>query len=159
MEHSSNRLLLCITICLFIAACEGPTGIMSGEALSGTVTDPPAVWQFEESSALAQLETRPQDPYSINIVYVQIRGKLYIYAGDTRTNWVQHIEQTPLIRLRVDEVIYPLCAVRVQDRAEFLAFAEEWASRSTFQRDPRQFEEVWLYRLESHDSTLCQSEA
>ena len=132
---------------------------MPGEALSGTVTDPPAVWQFEKDSALAQLETRPQDPYSINLVYVQIEGELYIYAGDTRTNWVQHIEQTPMVRLRVDETIYAVCAVRVQDREEFLAFAEEWASRSVFQRDPRQFDEVWLYRLESLDSPLCRSEA
>lgn len=159
MEPTSNQLLLCITFCVFVAACEGPTGIMSGKALSGTVTAPPPVWQFAESSALAQLETRPLDPYSINLVYVQIKGKLYIYAGETRTNWVQHIEQTPLIRLRVDEAIYPLCAVRVQDREEFLAFAEEWASRSILQRDPRQFDEVWLYRLESQDSTLCQSMA
>lgn len=159
MKHISNRLLPCITFCLLVAACEGPTAIMSGGALSGTDTDPPAVWQFAESSALAQLETRPQDPYSINLVYVQIEGELYIYAGDTKTNWVQHIEQTPMIRLRVDETIYPLCAVRVQDRQEFLAFAEEWANRSAFSRDPRQIDEVWLYRLESRDSTLCQADA
>ncbi len=156
MQHLLNRFLFCMTVCLLVAACEGPTAIMSGGALSGTVTEPPTVWQFEESSALAQLETRPQDPYSINLVYVQIDGKLYIYAGNTRTNWVQHIEQTPMIRLRVDETIYPLCAVRVQDREEFLAFAEQWANRSTFQRDPRQFDEVWLYRLESQESTLCE---
>lgn len=133
-------------LCIAVGACDGPFVFLPGGALSGTVTQPPAVWELEEISAFAQLETRPEDPYSINLAYVQMDGQLYIYAGDTRTNWVQHIEQNPLIRIRIGETIYPLRAVRVDDEAELKAFAAIWASRSTFQRDPMQFEEVWLYR-------------
>ena len=46
--------------------------------------------------------------------------------------------------------------MRVHDRDEFLAFAEEWAGRSTFQRDPRQFDEVWLYRAVARNAAECQ---
>lgn len=74
-------------------------------------------------------------------------GQLYVYAGDTRTNWVQHIEKNPMVRIRIDEVIYPVRAVRVDDRQELVEFAGQWTSGSMFQRDPLQFDEVWLYRL------------
>jgi len=137
-----------ITLFLALAACEGPFGITSGGELSGTVEDPPAVWQLGEDSGLAQLETRPEDPYSVNLAYVQLDGHLYVYAGDTRTNWVEHIEQSPLVRILIDEKLYPVRAVRVSDDVELAAFAAQWTSRGTFQRDPLQFDEVWLYRLE-----------
>ena len=97
---------------------------------------------------MAQLETRPEDPYSINFTYVQLRGRFYVYAGDTRTNWVKHIEQNPLVRVRVQDAIYPALAVRVMSDKELSEFASIWANSSMFQRDPMNFEEVWLYRLE-----------
>ena len=129
-------------------ACEGPFLVMAGGELSGTVTDAPATWQFEEESGLAQLETRAEDPYSINLAYVQLDGNLYVYAGNTKTSWVQHIEHNPLVRIRVDDLIYPVFAARVDDDDETARFAAQWASRSVFQRDPMQFDEVWLFRLE-----------
>ena len=146
MKHIRRTLTFAI-FSFGLMACEGPLGIFPGGELSGTVTEPPAIWQFEEISDMAQLETQPDDPYSINLVYVQIDGQLYVYAGNTRTTWVQHIESNPLVRIKIGETIYPLSAVRVHDDNEFNAFADIWASRSAFQRDPKQFDEVWLYRL------------
>jgi len=130
-----------------LSACDDPFIVTSGGELSGTVSEVPETWQLDEVSALAQLETRPDEPYSINLVYVQMDGRLYIYAGDTRTNWVQHIEQDPRIRLRIGETIYPARAVRITNDEEIAAFAAIWTSRGMFQRDPLAFEEVWLYRL------------
>ncbi len=147
------RTLSIAALSVTLMACEGPFGFMSGDELSGSVAEPPATWQFDEDYGFAELETRPEDPYSINLAYVQLKGQLYIYAGDTRTNWVQHIEQNPLIRFRLNETIYPVQAVRVNDQDELTAFAVEWTSRSVFQRDPLQFEEVWLYRLEARKPT------
>ena len=143
------RVISLFTLSLTLAACDGPFGITSGGALSGTLEDPPAIWQLEEDSGLAQLETRPEDPYSVNLAYVQLDGHLYIYAGDTRTNWVKHIEQSPLVRILIGEALYPVRAMRVSDDTELAAFATQWTSRGTFQRDPLQFDEVWLYRLET----------
>ena len=122
---------------------------MAGGELSGAVSDVPAVWQLDEESGLAQLETRPEDPYSINLTYVQMDGRFYIYAGDTKTNWVKHIEQNPLVRIRVDDTIYPARAVRVTSVNEIAEFAAMRVNRSAFQRDPNGLEEVWLYRLEA----------
>ena len=122
---------------------------MSGGALSGKVSELPFTWQFDEETGLAQLETRAEDPYSINLAYVQLEGRLYFYAGDTRTNWVKHIEKNPLVRIRVGEMIYPGRAVRVTNDSEINSFAEIWVDGSVFQRDPRNFKEVWLYRLEA----------
>ena len=123
-------------------------GFFSGSELQGSVVEPPSTWQFEKDGGFAEFETRPEDPYSVNLAYVQIEGRLYVYAGDTRTNWVQHIEKNPLVRIRIDEVIYPVKAVRVHDDSELRQFASVWAGRSVFQRDPMQVAEVWLYRLE-----------
>ena len=143
------RVLSITTLSLVMAACEGPWIFASGGELSGPVTEAPAIWAFEEGYGFAELETRPEDPYSVNIAYVQLDGQLYVYAGNTRTNWVEHIYDNPLVRIRINETIYPTRAVRVDDAAELNRFASEWTSRSMFQRDPLQFDEVWLYRLET----------
>ena len=136
--------VLSLSACLLmLSACDGPLPFMAGGELSGTIAEVPDRWQLNEDSAVAQLETRPEEPYSINFTYVQLDGRLYVYAGDTRTNWVKHIEQSPLVRVRVQDSIYRVRAVRVMSDEELSAFAAVWAGR-----DPMQFEEVWLYRLE-----------
>ena len=142
-----NARILMVALCLMLSACNDPFAVMSGGELNGTVSEVPESWELDEISALAQLETRPSEPYSINLVYVQMNGQLYIYAGDNRTNWVQHIEQDPRIRIRINETIYPARAVRVTNDDEISAFAAIWTSRGFFQRDPLAFDEVWLYRL------------
>jgi hypothetical protein len=142
-------LILSLSACLLmLSACDGPFIFAAGGELSGTVTQVPERWQLDEDSAVAQLETRPEDPYSINFSYVQLDGRFYVYAGDTRTNWVKHIEQNPLVRVRVQDTIYPARAVRVMSDEEIAEFAAVWSNLSAFQRDPMNFEEVWLYRLE-----------
>ncbi|MBO6702260.1 MAG: hypothetical protein JJ921_07955 [Pseudomonadales bacterium] len=132
---------------LLISACDGPFGFFAGGELSGAVSEAPKTWQLAEVSGLAQLETRPDDPYSNNFTYIQMDGRLYVYAGDTRTNWVQNIEQSPLVRVKIGETIYEARAIRKNDQAEIHDFAEMWISRGAFMRDPRDFEEVWLYQL------------
>jgi len=134
---------------LILTACDGPFILAAGGDLSGTVTVTPNKWQLDEDSAVAQLETRPEDPYSINFTYVQLKGQFYVYAGDTRTNWVKHIEQNPLVRVRVKHNIYPVRAIRVMSEEELSEFAGVWANLSVFQRNQMNFEEVWLYRLEA----------
>ena len=141
--------VLLLSACLFtLAACDGPFILAAGGALNGTITEVPDRWDLDGDSAVAQLETRPKEPYSINFTYVQLEGRFYVYAGDTRTNWVNHIELNPLVRVRVQDAIYPARAVRVKSDEELAEFAAVWANLSVFQRDPMNFEEVWLYRLE-----------
>jgi len=130
-----------------IMGCSGPLPFMSGGELSGEEEPAPKEWVFEEDFGVIQLETRPDDPYSVNIAYTQRAGRLYIYAGDTETQWVQNMQDNPLVRLRHSDVIYTLRAERVLDPDEISNFAEAWNDASIFHRDPAELDEVWLYYL------------
>jgi len=80
-----------------------------------------------------QLETRPEDPYSVNVSGAVVDGKLYVLAGDTLSRWANDL--------------YDLRARRVTDRAELQAFSVVWLSGNTFSRDPMTLREVWVYQL------------
>ena len=110
--------------------------------MEGPVAEAPSTWELDRDSALAQLETQPNDPYSINFTYVQLDGRLYAYAGDTRTNWVANIEKNALVRVRLQNKIYAARATRVTSSEELDNFASVWTGLSVFQRDPMHFEEV-----------------
>ena len=134
---------------LILTACNEPFILAAGGTLKGSVAEVPSTWELDKDSALAQLETQPNDPYSINFTYVQLDGRIYAYAGGTRTNWVKHIEKNPLVRVRLQNKIYAARAIRVTSSKELTEFASVWTGLSMFQRDPMQFDEVWLYRLEA----------
>lgn len=138
--------LACVCVAAAVS-CSGPLPFMSGGALPGDVSEPPVRWNFEEPYAMCQLETDPANPYSVNLAYTQIDGALYVYAGDTETEWVKRMEADPRVRFRVGDALYELEAVRVEGGAEFEAFAKTWASSSFFHRDPLELERNWLYRL------------
>ena len=142
--------ILSLSVCsLILAASNEPFILAAGGALEGPVADAPSTWELDRDSALAQLETQPNDPYSINFTYVQLDGRLYAYAVDNRTNWVANIEKNALVRVRLQNKIYAARATRVTSSEELDNFASVWTGLSVFQRDPMQFEEVWLYRLEA----------
>ena len=128
-------------------ACNGPTGFFSGGRLDGEVTPIPEGWALTESRGVGQLETQPDDPYSVNIAYTIIEGSLFINAGDTETNWVQNIAANPSVRLRVGDAIYLAEAQRVTDRPTIEEFGRAWTAQSSFYRDPAELDEVWIYRL------------
>ena len=131
-----------------LAGCNGPLPFMSGGMLSGEPVSAPAEWNLENEFGVAQLETRPEDPYSVNIAYTILAGRLYINAGDTETEWVKHMDVNPLVRLRIDDKIYLLQAVRVEDSAEIAAFGGAWTRQGMFHRDPFELEQAWVYRVE-----------
>jgi hypothetical protein len=134
--------------CLVAASsCNGPFFTFPGGALDGESAATPADWSAMGESGMAQLETNPADPYSVNLVYTIVDGALYVNAGDTETRWVQNIQSTPTVRLRIDGTLYDLRAERVDNRDTIAAFAKAWTSQSTFRRDPTGLDEVWLYRL------------
>ena len=126
--------------------CNGPFVVFPGGALSGDVKTTLPSWSAGEYGT-AQLETNPAEPYSVNIAYTVLDDGLYINAGDTETQWVKHMTADPRVRLRVDGVVYEADVVRIDDAAILDAFAEAWTSQSMFRRDPRELEQVWLYRL------------
>jgi hypothetical protein len=127
--------------------CNGPTGLLPGGGLEGEARPAPSDWSFAGDYDTAQIETRPQDPYSVNLVFTILDGGLYVNAGDTETQWVKNMTEDPRVRLRVDGVLYELRAERVTDADEISAFGEAWTSQSMFRRDPAGYDEVFIYRL------------
>ena len=133
---------------LLSIAC-GPIVMLPGGALSGEVEPIPASWAFTNEVETVQLETRPSDPYSVNIWAVEAEGSLYIVAGGgLDSTWAQHIQQDPLVRLRVEDALYELEAVEANDeahRALFLAAARE---KYDFEPEGEDVNKAILYRLD-----------
>ena len=138
---------LALLLLLVVSGCNGPFALLPGGQLDGELKPTPSDWAFAGDSGTVQLETRPEDPYSVNIAYTVIAGQLYINAGDTETQWVKNMTVDPLVRLRMDGVLHELRAARVTDNAEIAEFGEAWTSQSMFRRDPRKLDQVWIYRL------------
>jgi hypothetical protein len=139
--------LLAVPLLLAISGCNGPFLVMPGGKLEGEVVPPPSDWGFAGDDGLVELETLPEDPYSVNIVYTVVGGVIYLNAGDTETQWVKNMNADPRIRLRLDGTIYDLRAERVTDAGEIEEFARAWTNQSMFRRDPTELDAVWIYRL------------
>ncbi|MGE4650031.1 MAG: hypothetical protein AAEJ53_04005 [Myxococcota bacterium] len=144
----TNRLVSSL-LAVIALACNGPLGLLPGGKLAGESRSTPSDWNGVAKSGTVQLETRPEDPYSVNISYRVLDGVLYINAGDTETEWVKNIAVNPDVVLRLDGSLYSLRAQRVSDPAEIARFGKEWTGQSMFLRDPANFDEVWVYRLTS----------
>jgi len=131
-----------------LLACNGPVGLLPGGALEGEARPAPSDWTSAVGDYdTCQLETQPTDPYSVNIVCTVVEGRLYLNAGDTETQWVKNMGADPNVRLRVSGFLYELRAERVSDAAELATFGQAWTDQSMFRRDPRELEQVWVYRL------------
>ena len=146
MRSGRPRTLLLASL-LGALACNGPLLLLPGGGLEGEAAPAPADWSFAGEFGTAQLETRPGDPYSVNVAYTMLDGQPYVNAGDTETQWVRNIAEDPNVRLRVDGTLYALRAERVSDAETVAVFAEAWTSQSFFRRDPTELERVYLYRL------------
>ena len=116
-----------------LLACGGPILVIPGGALAGTVVSQPVGdWSFV-TDRFVDLETRPEDPYSVELNYVVREGKLYIDPAEGRT-WLEHIRSNPLVRVRFGDKLYPLEAVLVGKPGELDGFD---ADRFIYRLDPR----------------------
>jgi hypothetical protein len=105
-----------------------PGGELSGEVITEAVSD----WSFVDSWFL-DLETRPEDPYSVEINYTVKDGQLYIDPSEGR-RWLEHIRADPRVRARFENRIYPLKAVLVGRPGELEGFPED---SFIYRLDPR----------------------
>ncbi len=126
----------------------GPTLLLPGGELDGPVAPTPSSWSFTDDVGTVQLETRPDDPYSVNIWATALDSSLYVHAGANRANWVENIEADPRVRVRIEDEIYLLEAQRVYDAAEFERFAQAYEAKYGSRPRNERIEEIYLYRLE-----------
>jgi hypothetical protein len=132
---------------LLVLGC-GPLVMIPGGSLSGDVQPVPADWSFTDEVETVQLETRPDDPYSVNVWGVGVGDTFYIASGrGIDAAWAEHIEANPNVRLRVGDAIYELAAARTTDPAELDAFLAAAKEKYDFEPEPEQRETAVLYRL------------
>jgi len=140
--------VLTLLLPALVAGCSEPFVLLPGGGLEGTMVPTPESWSFTDDIDTVQLETNPTDPYSVNIWVIALGDALYVHAGANRSAWVEHIEEDPNVRLRVDESIFELVASRVEAQEEFDRFSDAYEAK--YGRRPRNESvvEAYLFRLE-----------
>ena len=128
------RLFVAIAF-LFLAGCDKPFGFIPGRELDGNEVPPPQDWTEIDRVPTVQLEFRPDKPYSINIWAVGIGSDMYIATNEDGTRWTEYLQQTPMVRVRVRESIYPLNAVRILDPAEHQSVTEAFVAKYNLDED------------------------
>jgi hypothetical protein len=139
--------VLALAFTTLLAGCGRPFVLLPGGALEGPTVAAPESWAFSDAVSTVQLETRPADPYSVNIWVTAVGESLYVHAGANRSAWVEHLEQDPRVRLRVEGSIYELAASRVDAQEEFDRFSDAYERK--YGRRPRNgnVAEAYLFRL------------
>ena len=79
----------------------GPIVMVPGGALSGSVQPVPSDWSFSDAIETIQLETRPSDPYSVNLWGIGIGENFYVAAESSESRWASNIIRTPRCRSQV----------------------------------------------------------
>ncbi len=104
-----HKVILISLALLGLAACSEPFFYFSGGRLTGEET--PLV-HMPAASGVLQIETLPTDPYSVNIGYVLLDGKVYIDPAEDR-QWYQNILVDPTVRIRFDgsDQVHPMMTV------------------------------------------------
>jgi hypothetical protein len=138
-----------LIVALAVLGCE-PWGPMPGGQLSGEVAPAaPSDWSFADEYETVQIETRPSDPYSVNLWGAGIGKSFFVAAGDGETaDWAQHLLDDPNVRLRVGDTIYELRAMRIQDEAEVARFMTALLRKYEFEPTEEQRRDAWLFRLD-----------
>lgn len=136
---------LAILLCSLLAC--GPLVMIPGGELTGETQAVPSDWSFSDAVETVQLETRPADPYSVNIWGVGVDGDFYVASGKAGNAWARHIADDDNVRLRIGDAIYEMRAVREESpdaRKQFLAAAKQ---KYDFEPDEDQTSEAVLFRL------------
>jgi hypothetical protein len=129
-----------------LVACD-PFIMIPGGELSGNVKPTPTDWEFSNAIETVQLETRPSDPYSVNVWGTAAGEDFYVAAGKSTTSWAAHIADDPNVRLKLGDDIYPLKAVRTQKPEDLEAFLVAVKQKYDFEPDPDQRSDAVLFKL------------
>jgi len=128
-----RHLALLVLLALTTLACSSPfLGMPGGELRGELVTEPVTDWSFAQDR-FVDLDTRPDDHYSVELNYFVREGKLYIDPAEGRT-WFDHIRADPRVRVRFGKKIYPATAVLVGEPGEIEGFDPD---RYVYRLDPR----------------------
>jgi len=114
-------ILLVFGTAVLAAGCGGPFLVFPGGALRGeVVTEPVEDWSFADDW-FVDLETRPSDPYSVELNYVVKHRDLFLDPAEGR-RWFDYIREDPHVRVRFGDKIYPARVVLVGRPGELEGF-------------------------------------
>ena len=143
-----TRTALCLAALLLLAGCEEPFIVFAGGELSGEVAFPPDSWSELDQLDTVQLETQPDDPYSVNIWAAAVDGDLYVATGADGTNWTEHIAEDADVRVRGGSTIYELEARLVTDAAELARVSQAYVSKYDLDESDNWVMEGMIFRLD-----------
>jgi hypothetical protein len=124
----------------------GPLGPFPGPALAGPVAEGPVEdWSFVDAVKVVQIETRPDDPYSVSTWMTRVDDGVYVFAGDDESPWVQNLIRDPLVRIRIEGRIHELRAVGVTNLEIKRVFLEAMKAKyeHDFGFDPEFYQRAW----------------
>lgn len=131
-----------------LAACD-PVFVFAGGELSGTERSMPADWGFTRDFNTIQLETRPSNPYSVNVWGVAVNRHFYVASDGGESRWARAIEAEPRVRLRIGDDIYRLAATRARDPGELEDVIDAYIEKYGGDRERSFVRDAWVYRLGS----------
>ena len=126
-QRGSPRRWLLVIVGLALSGCSEPWGPLAGGELAGQPLPAPAAW--EAVPRTVQLETRPADPYSVNLWAVQAGEALYVAGDQDGKRWISHVRADGNVRLRIEGAVYALGAVEVDAADERRQVAAAFASK------------------------------
>jgi hypothetical protein len=146
--------LLLAGLLLVLLFRNDPLGPIPGQRLNGLeVVELINDWSFTEEYPLLYIETRPADPYSTTITFFSHQDDLYVvcvYADESR--WGQYLLDTPGVRLKIAESVYPGQAFRIEDPIRIDELIDSYQGKYPGLLDSRTREEVqnfWYFRIDS----------
>lgn len=154
-RRAEAGLLVVLLSGLGLLGC-GPLGPLPGGALRGEQTPLAAVRaEFAEGVDVAQLETRPNRPHSVNTWFLIRAGEIYfptsMILGPTdpsKRSWVQHVAEDPRVRMRIGRRVFEGRAQKMSVGDDQAAVREALEARYDIDpkdRDPDR--EIWIYQL------------
>ena len=143
-----KKALLSSLLLLGVAACSEPFIVFAGGSLSGEEVLAPVDWSELESIDTMQLETRPVDPYSVNIWATGIGRDLYVGTGPDGTRWSGYMTEDPKVRFRVNGKVYRLLARPVTDPEERLRVARAYVDKYDLDTDENWVMDALIFRLD-----------
>ncbi len=132
-RKSTGRATLLLMLLCAVAGCDGPFLMLPGGHLVG-----PEASLSEKAfpdAGVVELETRPDDPYSVHIGFTLVDGMLLVDPAEER-RWYQNLRADPKVRVRFegDPVVYAARVLPVTDPALIDRFE---ADRHVLQLVPR----------------------
>ena len=143
MKTSSLKLTAVLTAIVFGGCSYLP---FSGGALKGEERAAMEDWSSVADVSIIQLETNPNEPYSVNLWMIADGADLLVYGGDSHAQWAQNIDADPAVRVKIGDYVYPLQGKRETDEAAFRAFVVMWDNKYGSDRSDSTAADTYLYR-------------